>query len=72
MKSRFEQKKTSTGRIITVRKNISLRHWTIICSSGIYKTYQMTGEEFSASENWTGNDWNQFLKSGNEYYPIKN
>ena len=65
--SRFTTHRTSTGREISVRPNHSKRHFTIKCSSGIWRTYSMTKEEFQDALHRTGNDWNDFLKS-NDYF----
>lgn len=60
---------TITGREIKVRSNQSKRTFTIVTSSGKYRTYPMTKEEFRSCEHNTGNDWNNFLKS-NDYYKV--
>jgi hypothetical protein len=61
---------TITGREISVSRNNSKRTYTIRCSSGKYRTYPMSKEDFNSADYWTGNDWNNFLKSNN-YHPVK-
>jgi hypothetical protein len=63
---------TITGREIKISANQSHRTFTIRVSSGKYRSYPMTRQEFEhARDNWTGNDWHNFLRSTGEYYPIK-
>lgn len=48
-------------------KSISGREFT----NGIkYRTLQMSREEYESANNWTGNDWSQFLKT-DEYYRVR-
>jgi len=68
--SRYQKFTTITGREIFVRENKPARTFTIKCSSGIWRTYPMTKEEFNDNRHNTGNDWNNFLK-GNNYFPVK-
>lgn len=68
--SSFQELTTVTGRKLKVRSNKSERTFTIITESGKYKTYTMSKEEFNDSLYNTGNDWNNFLKTG-DYYKVK-
>lgn len=62
--------KTITGREIKVRSNKSRRTFTIKTESGKYRTVQFSKEEFeSADRFWTGQDWQNFLKT-DSYYKI--
>lgn len=62
--------KTITGREINVKANNAKRTFTIRTESGKYRTLTMSRDEFeSARRNWTGNDWQQFLKT-DEYYKV--
>jgi hypothetical protein len=61
---------TITGREIKVSSNQSKKTFTIKTESGKYRTLQMSSQEFnSADRNWTGNDWQNFLKT-DEYYKV--
>lgn len=60
---------TRTGRKINVRLNHSQRTATIKCSSGKYRTFRQSKEEFDSMKHMNGDDWNYFLKSNN-YYKI--
>ena len=62
--------KTISGRQIKVPFNQSKRTATIKTDSAKYRTFQMPKDEFRSAQHWTGNDWQQFLKT-NEYYPVK-
>jgi hypothetical protein len=61
---------TITGREIKTTANFSKRTFTIRTDAGKYRTSQMSKEQFDSAQNWTGNDWNQFLKT-DEYYKVK-
>ncbi|QTE38491.1 hypothetical protein J3L18_05285 [Mucilaginibacter gossypii] len=61
--------KTITGREINVKANHSARTFTIRTESGKYRTTKMNKEEFNENLNNTGNDWQNFLKLTNDYYP---
>lgn len=61
--------KTITGREFKITSNKSKRHYTIKTDIEKYRTLQMSKEEFNNAEHWTGNDWNQFLKT-NEYFKV--
>ncbi len=61
---------TITGREIKVSSNQSTRTFTIKTESAKYRTLPFSKEEFRrANENWTGNDWQNFLKT-DEYYKV--
>lgn len=62
--------KTISNREIKVSANQSKRTFTIRTSAGKYRTLPMNKEDFNhADRNWTGNDWQQFLKT-DEYYAV--
>jgi hypothetical protein len=62
---------TITGGTLTVTPNLSKKTFTLKKSSGSkYRTLPMTSEDFASAKSWTGNDWSQFLKNTEEYYPI--
>jgi len=69
MKS-FIELTTISGRVIKVNSNVSKRHFTIKTESGTYRTYPMSQEEFDENDMNTGNDWQQFLNSG-DYYKVR-
>jgi hypothetical protein len=61
---------TITGREIKVSSTQSKRTFTIKTESGKYRTLPFIKDEFqSADRNWTGNDWQNFLKT-DEYYKV--
>ena len=62
--------KTITGREINVSSNKSARTFTVKTDAATYRTNKMSKEEFNSALNWTGNDWQQFLKT-DEYYRVK-
>jgi len=65
----------------TIKTSISGREFEIISSNKRertitfrvdgtkYRTIPMSKEEFQSAGHWTGNDWNQFMKS-DEYYKV--
>ena len=61
---------TISGRELKISANQSARTFTIRTESGKYRTHKMTKEEFNSAEYWTGNDWNNFLKSTNDYFKV--
>lgn len=62
--------KTITGREITiVSSNKKNRTFTIKTDAAKYITNKMSKDEFNQAQYWTGNDWNQFLKT-DEYSKI--
>lgn len=61
---------TITGREIKVSSNQSKRTFTIRTESAKYRTFPFSKEEFQhANGYWTGNDWQNFLKT-DEYYKV--
>lgn len=61
---------TISGKEIKVSKNISKRTYTLRVNGSKYRTNSMSSEEYYQAELWTGNDWNEFLKT-DEYYLVK-
>jgi hypothetical protein len=62
---------TISDREIKVTPNHSRNTFTIRTSAAKYRTLPMSKYEFNnANRNWTGNDWQQFLKT-DEYYKVK-
>ena len=61
--------KTITGRVIKVTPNDSKRTFTIRIDGAKYRTTRISRDEFEDAKYWTGNDWNQFLKT-DEYYRV--
>lgn len=61
--------RTSLGQEIKVSSNKKRRTFTIKTTSGKYRTYPMTKQEFESCLYNTGNDWSYFLQS-NDYYEI--
>lgn len=64
--------KTITGREIKIiSSNKKERTFIIKTESAKYKTTQMSNDDFrNALMFWTGNDWQNFLKT-DEYYKIR-
>jgi hypothetical protein len=65
----METLRTISGEEIKVSSNKIKRTFTIKTDGGKYRTNQMSHEEFDSCLFNTGNDWKQFLKSG-DYYKI--
>ena len=63
--------KTISGRELKVTRNVKERTFRIKTESATYKTVRMSNQEFIDADNWTGNDWQNFLNNTNEYYKIK-
>lgn len=62
--------KTITGREIKVKGNQSARTFTIRTESGKYRTLPFSRDEFNHADRfWTGQDWQNFLKT-DEYYKV--
>lgn len=62
--------KTITGREINVRANKSKRTFTIRTDAGKYRTLPFSRQEFEQAEMfWTGQDWQNFLKT-DSYYKV--
>jgi hypothetical protein len=55
---------------IKVTPNKSQRTFTIRRQGIKFRTLQMSREVFDSADYWTGNDWDNFLKT-NEYYIVK-
>lgn len=63
--------KTITGREIKVKSNKSKRTFTIRTDAGKYRTLPFSKQEFEQADIfWTGNDWQNFLKTDG-YYKVK-
>lgn len=61
---------TISGRELKISSNESKRTFTIRTESGKYRTLPFSKNDFQAANRfWTGNDWQQFLKT-DEYYPV--
>ena len=61
--------KTISGRELKITSNKSKRHYTIKTESGKYRTLPMSKEESNSANYWTGQDWQNFLKT-DEYYKV--
>lgn len=61
--------KTISGRELKISSNKSKRHYTITTESGKYRTLPMSKDEFHSASYWSGQDWQNFLKT-DEYYRI--
>lgn len=61
--------KTISGRELKVSSNKSARTFTIRTDAAKFRTHPMNKEEFNSCLNNTGNDWQQFLNSG-DYYKV--
>ena len=61
--------KTISGRELKVSANRSKRTFTIVTDAARYRTFPMNKSEFEANLNNTGNDWQQFLNTG-DYYKL--
>lgn len=64
----FRKLTTNSGRILFVRENFKKRTFTIKTDVAKYTTSAFSKEEFSSAYYWTGNDWNHFLKTSNNYF----
>lgn len=63
--------KTITGAIIKVAANHRSRTFTIKTETAKFRTLPMSKNEFNNCLYNTGNDWQQFLKSSDDYYVVK-
>jgi hypothetical protein len=63
--------KTINGKTINVTVNQSAKTFTIRTNSGKYRTLKMNKTEFLEAEENTGNDWQNFLNSSQNYYLVK-
>jgi hypothetical protein len=62
---------TISRRELKVSSNKSKKTFTIRTESAKYRTLPMSREDFEhANRNWTGNDWQQFLKT-DEYVEVR-
>ena len=66
----METLKSISGREFKITGNKSKRTFTIVTNGIKYRTLQMSREEYESANNWTGNDWSQFLKT-DEYYRVR-
>jgi hypothetical protein len=71
MRTRYKKLETISGRIILVRPNFSKKVFTIKTDAAIYRTYKLSGHEFDENLFNTGNDWQNYLKTSQDYFPIK-
>jgi len=62
--------KSISGREFRISPNKARRTFTIRVDGSKYRTLQMNKDEFVEAYYWTGDDWAQFMKSG-EYYCVK-
>lgn len=61
---------TISDRELKVSSNKRERTFRIKTESATFKTFPMSKDEFNSAEYWTGQDWQQFLRT-DEYYKIK-
>ena len=61
---------TISGREIKVTANHSARTFTIRTNAAKYRTFKMDKQEFNSALYWTGQDWQEFLKTS-EYHKVK-
>jgi hypothetical protein len=71
MRTTYKKLETISGRIILVRPNFSKKVFTIKTEAATYKTYKLSGREFDENLFNTANDWQNFLKTSQDYFPIK-
>lgn len=63
--------KTVSARPLRVSGNSSKRTFTIRTESGKYRTLPFSRQEFEQADRfWTGQDWQNFLKT-DAYYAVK-
>lgn len=63
---------TITDRQLKVSSNKKARTFTIVTNTkSKYRTYPMSKDEFQSCLQNTGNDWQTFLRSSSDYYPVK-
>lgn len=63
--------KTITGREISVKANKSKKTFTIRTDAAKYRTLPFSRQEFEQADRfWTGQDWQNFLKTGS-YYKVR-
>ncbi len=62
--------KTISDRQFRITSNKGKRTFTIVTDAAKYRTLPMNKEEFNHADRfWTGNDWQQFLKT-DAYYKV--
>lgn len=61
---------TISNRELKVTSNKKERTFRIKTESATFKTLPFSREEFDSARWWTGNDWQQFLRT-DEYYKLK-
>jgi len=71
MKTTFRKFVTISGREISVRPNFSKKVFTIKTEAATYRTYKLSGREFDENLFNSGNDWQNFLKTSQDYFSIK-
>jgi len=71
MKSTFKKFQTISGREILVRPNFSKKVFTIKTEGTKYRTYKLSENDFNDNLFNTGNDWQYFLKTSQDYFVIK-
>jgi hypothetical protein len=71
MRSTFKKFQTISGREISVRPNFSKRVFTVKTESGKYKTYKLSRAEFDENLFNTGNDWENYLRTSQDIFPVK-
>jgi hypothetical protein len=63
--------KTISNNELRISSNSSKRTFTIRTGSSKYRTLPFSRQEFEHADRfWTGNDWQQFLRT-DEYYKVK-
>ena len=62
--------KTRSGRDLKITSNVKERTFRIKTESSTYKTIRMSNQEFIEADNWTGDDWLNFLRT-RDYIKIK-
>lgn len=60
---------TISNREFKISSNKSARTFTIRTSAAKYRTTRMSQDEFRSAQNWTGQDWQEYLKSS-DYYKV--
>ena len=71
MRSTFRKLVIISGREIYIRKNFSKRIFTIKTDVATYKTYKLSRHEFDENLFNTGNDWQNYLGTCQNYFVVK-
>lgn len=71
MRSTFRKFVTISGREILVRPNFAKKVFTIKTDAATYKTYKLPAHEFDENLFNTGNDWQNYLGTSQDYFVIK-